>query len=112
MTLDEVIGNVKSVVARIATVQVMGVLVTAAPFLALPIINQVTAFIVGKILSAFLDKTELGAFILRTNAMTAAQAADYVSAQKKLEEAKNDEEKRAAEAELIASTRRLISLVR
>lgn len=112
MTLDEIIDSVKSVAVKVGTAQIMALAIVAVPPLGWPIIRQVATFIVSNILALFFDKAEFGAFMLRTSAMTTAQAQEYVAAQQKLEEAQDAEAKAKAEAEVIAAARNLIQFAR
>lgn len=108
MSADEIINTFKDVLIKIATEQIMSLLIKQASFFGWAVINPVVAFVVGQIVSLLVKEAEIGAFFIRTDILTTGQASNYLAAQLKLSAAKSDEERAIYEKEVINCARNLI----
>lgn len=108
MNLDDAINAFKEAIIKVASTEIMALIIGAAPFFAWPVINQVTSFIVNQIVSLLINKTEVGIYFIRTDILTTGQASTYLKAQEDLQGAKTDDEKKVAELAVINAARDLI----
>lgn len=108
--LDDVISSLRDASVKFAAEQAMKYIVTAIPLFGVPVLSPILAWVVGKVASVLVEKTELGLFFLRMNALTDAQAATYAAAQQKLQGATNDADRKKAEDAVVAAARDLLKL--
>jgi hypothetical protein len=83
-SLEDLVRKAKSSFHSWSLELAMGAIVTAQPWLGLPVINQITRIIVSRILTVLIDQGELGAFILNTKFLVSVQAQEYRYAVAKL----------------------------
>lgn len=113
MNQDAYVDLIKSTALELGSRFVMQYLVSKLPFLALPIINPIAAFLVGYVLKIAIRETELGAFFLFIDTRTNKQGVAFVDAavrNRLAQEKGTTDEKLKAEAELIDSFRAFIKL--
>lgn len=81
------------------------------PFLRLPVIREIAEWLVGKIIEILVNKTELGLFFIYVDSITDEQRRKLNEAATKNKEAQasgSEDDRRLAEAELIAAARNLL----
>lgn len=110
MTLDEVVGRIKTALKDGATLGVMTYLSAQVPFFALPVVNKITSLIVGWVIGIAVDQTELGAYNVYVDLYTAAEAAKFKEACAVRDAAVTPEQKALADEILIAAARTFIRL--
>lgn len=111
MNRDQYVELIKSTAIDLGRRFVMSYLITRVPFLALPIINPIAAFVVGYILKIAIRETEMGAFYLFIDIRTNKQGIAFIEAAIKNQLAQksgNQAEIKNAEKELIDSFRSFV----
>lgn len=117
-TRDEYVDLLKSAALTAAKKKVMSLLMTELPEALTTgiigsILSPVLGLIVGKALELAIEKTELGLFFLYIDLRTSAQGREFEKDAKRNFDAQKhgtEQEKKDAEAQLIASFRKLAKL--
>lgn len=113
MTHQEEVDALKGAFKNMGVQVVMAYLTTVGPWVQFPVVKQIVQWIVGFVLSAAIDKTELGLFFLYIDVRSSTQGKEFAAAALRNREAQQNgtpEERAKAEADLIQYFRALVRL--
>ncbi len=109
--IDQVIEDLKSQLINIGTKGVMTYLMTQSPFFSIPIIKLLVSSIVKSVIEITVRYTELGAYFIYVDTFTEAQVEALKASMlvnKLAQESGDNEAKKKAENDLVASARAII----
>ena len=107
--------SIRNTLLALAKKQILLVLIKKIPFLALPIINPILSFFLGKLLNIIMDQTVLGIRFMKIDWELTSEINDVNRAVDKANKAikENDlEQIKLSEIELIEAARKLIRIGR